>query len=226
MYLCQVKTIFNVSNPLIHLSKDEKAARINLRLSIAAGLMVFLYCTLRAFCVGISHDEAYTFEHFATNDFWEIISQQHTILNNHMLNSVMVKISYMLVGSHVFFLRLPSRIFFGVFLVYTFRLLRKTLSPLMLFPAFVIMISNPYLLDFFSLARGYAGSFAFMMAALYYTNEYISGRSETTKNLWRISICSSATLLFHLSMLNFFVPFAGVFLLWSGEKRPAAKAFF
>ena len=184
------------------------------RLTILAGLGFFVYCVLRAYFVGIVHDEAYTFEYFIKGEFKEIISQQHTTLNNHMLNSVLVKISYMLFGAHVFFLRLPTLLLFGVYLVYTFKLLKRTLSPLLLLPSFIILCSNPFLLDFFSLARGYAGAITVMMVCLYYTGEYISGRCTSIRNLWRIAITSSLTLLFHFGMLNFFVPFAGIFMTW------------
>ena len=207
-----MKTIFE-EHKLTDPPKDS-LARLGIRLSVLAGWGFFIYCLLRAFFVDITHDEAYTFQHFVRNTLWQVVSQQGTNLNNHMLNTVVVKLSYLLFGSHVFFLRLPSLIFFGLFLVYTFRLLRNTLSGILLLPAFLIIISNPFLLDFFSLARGYAGSFACMMAALYYTGEYISGRVESKRNLFIIALLSSLTVLFHFSMLNFLLPFAGVFIMW------------
>ena len=193
---------------------DSKISRTVKILCIGVGVVLFIYCALRAYFVGITHDEAFTFEYYIRGNFKDIITQIHTSLGNHMLNSIFTKLSYLLFGSHVFFLRLPSLIFFGVFMVYTFRLLKSTVSSFLIFPSFVIIVSNPYLLDFFSLSRGYAGSYACMMGALYYTSEFVNGSNVTNKNLWRIGVWSSLTILFHYGMLNFFFPFVSLFMGW------------
>jgi hypothetical protein len=89
-----------------------------------------------------------------------------------------------------------------VYLIFTFLITRQFRSNLVQISGFIILNINPYLLDFFSLARGYALSIAFMMVSLYYFIEYI--KEEKNKRLTISFIAAVLATLSNFSLLNYF----------------------
>lgn len=127
-------------------------------------LFVFFYVGERAYLVSFSHDEALSFR---------IINGDEALketANHHILNSWLMSFCNSLFGSSEFSLRLPN--FFGM-LLFFFGMMRVLFSvskknlPLMIL-IFSITLFNPYVLDFFALARGYGLGLSFGMISLSY----------------------------------------------------------
>lgn len=75
------------------------------------GVITLIALILRLFSINrpIGYDEAYTFIYFASKHFKYILADYHAP-NNHILNSLLIGISYRILGSHVWIVRLPALI--------------------------------------------------------------------------------------------------------------------
>ncbi len=133
-------------------------------------LNIFIYClTLilifsKSINTEITIDEAYSFLNYSyTGDFLNI-----GIANNHIFNSFLVWLSTYL-GVSEFFIRLPNLIF-GTLYVYFVSHFSKNNNYSIIIS--LILILNPYLIDFFTLSRGYGISASLLFIASYlYTKE-------------------------------------------------------
>jgi len=126
---------------------------------------VFGYTVARAWSISLSHDEAFTFIHYMDIPWMSMILSGS---NWHMLNSVLFRLSVDLFGPSEMAMRLPNLLAHAGFLVYGTLLLRRYLHGFALVCAAAILFTNPYLLDFFSCARGYGLGIAFLVAGIYY----------------------------------------------------------
>lgn len=75
------------------------------------GVITLIALILRLFSINrpIGYDEAYTFIYFASKHFKYILADYHAP-NNHILNSLLIGISYRILGSHIWIVRLPALI--------------------------------------------------------------------------------------------------------------------
>lgn len=87
-----------------------------------------------------------------------------------------MKLFEMLFGTSELVLRLPNILSHLLYLVFTFKLFERY-TPKYALLYFVLINSNPFLIDFFSLARGYGIAIGLMSAGLYYYCRYL----ETNK---------------------------------------------
>ncbi|CAG0984549.1 hypothetical protein FLAV_01960 [Flavobacteriales bacterium] len=131
----------------------------------SAFIFIFLVCkaTLQAF----SHDEAATFFHYIHKEnFWPW--RAHWDANNHILNSASAWIFYKLFGYDLVWIRLPNVLSFWTYAYFIYRT-SCFLKHLVSRYAFQLAMLTPiFLLDFFTLCRGYGMSIAFWWGALFY----------------------------------------------------------
>jgi 4-amino-4-deoxy-L-arabinose transferase-like glycosyltransferase len=126
-------------------------------------------CCYRAAHQAIIIDEATTYNQFVSGPWRKLFGRYDA--NNHILSSIMIKLSVTLGGLSEFNLRLPSLIA-GFFLtVGVFWLLRRVESRTIRWVAFALVCLHPMLLDFSIAARGYSLSLAFFVWALYFCLE-------------------------------------------------------
>jgi hypothetical protein len=168
------------------------------------GVALLCYTLLRAFNIGFTHDESYTFLYSSHNSFMQIISNRTTLVsaNNHILNTLFIKLFYNMFGGAEIALRLQSIFAHAIYLLVTFLLLRNLKSNVLIICGYIILNSNPYLLDFFSLARGYALAISFMMVSIYYFIRFTEDEKE--KQLVYSFIAASLAVLSNFALLNYF----------------------
>ncbi|MBK9421675.1 MAG: hypothetical protein IPN44_11610 [Flavobacteriales bacterium] len=133
---------------------------------LAASALVFGYILLRAFTVPIVHDEAMAFFSFAERGSF-IPFHANWDAGNHVLSTALGWAGYRVFGFHVWALRLPSVLGFLLYAAYAWKwglMLRTPLVRRCLWAALLLM---PFLLDFFSLFRGYGLAITFWSMALY-----------------------------------------------------------
>ena len=176
-------------------------------LSILYCIFLITYCTLRAWYIAFTHDEAYTVANYMHDDLLNVILYTHSDPNNHMINTVLGKFFSTLFGENWFVFRIPSLIVSYIFIIALLKILNKEVRPVIMFTGLIIITFNPFLLDFFGLARGYSGSFACMAGALYYAGLYLNSEFSKGKYFIYCTALAGLSVLFHLSMLNFFLPF-------------------
>ncbi len=141
---------------------------INIALLICS-ILLLLYTGYRSYSLSFTHDESYSFNNYYNLSFTEILTYNFypIIANNHILNSICMKWLGEQFGNSEFILRLHSFLAHIVYLIFTYFILKEFKSKFILVFGFIILNCNPYLLDFFSLARGYALSIALMIVSLY-----------------------------------------------------------
>ena len=142
---------------------------------LALAALVGAYVIVRAWCVPTIHDEAMTFfVYVQTGDFLPFLS--HWDAGNHLLDTALAWCCNQLFGMHAWALRLPSIAAFVLYAWYTLRwgtLIRSVLTRWCLWSALLLF---PFLLDFFSLFRGYGIGMAALSAALFHGARYLRSR--------------------------------------------------
>lgn len=207
-----------VQNPLLplpcglfpHLLKMAKNSKHIFKPATLA-LFAFLafYVGYRAFSLSFTHDESLSYTILTGNTYW-----LHTA-NHHLLNSFLMGVFHKLLGNGEFALRLPNVLAFGVYLLVTGLLLFKKPTWAML-PGIAILLLNPFVLDFFSLARGYGLSFGFVMLSLYFFVRSAPAQLPLSRWLTDFSLAmasASLALFANLATINFFIALLLLFLV-------------
>ncbi len=134
-----------------------------------------------------------------------------------------MKYSEMLFGASELALRMHSVIAHVIFLLFSYLILKHVKKPWIKLAGFLILNVNPFLLDFFSLARGYALSLSFMMVSIYYFIEHT--KTEKDKHLIICLITALLSTLANFSMMVFVVSLIGLFECFMIAKRYTLKSF-
>jgi hypothetical protein len=186
----------------------EQAPRLFL---LATGLCLSAYIFARACLLSFTHDEALTIMTYVTQPWKNLLRVDWT--NNHLLNSILTRFCLEWFGPSEISLRLPNVISGIIFLIFAGKLSKKIAGRgwkgCLLF---LFITCNPFLLDFFSLCRGYGISMGFLMAGLFYFYRYI----ESTNRFFSfLSFTFSAiALTANYTLLNFFLIQVACFILW------------
>lgn len=172
-------------------------------------LALISYIILRATKVDITNDEAYTFYNVTT--FW--IVEVFCTGNTHWLIFSFIKLLNLIGFEHVFALRLMS-VLAGIglyILLYKYYISKYT--PLIVFVAFCLLGLNPYLIDYFGLARGYASALLFQFFALICLNQIIY--SESKKWIYLFFISSTLSVISNFNFFYFFSASMAAYLIFS-----------
>jgi hypothetical protein len=166
---------------------------------LALSTAVFLLVALRAWLVPVVHDEAMTFfVYVETGEF--IPFHAHWDAGNHVLCTALGRLSYQVFGMHAWALRLPSVIAFLLYAWAVFHwgaLLSRRLVRSILWAALLLC---PFLLDFFSLFRGYGISMALLATSLLALAHHL--RSGRTGALWVALITLSLSVWANLTLIT------------------------
>jgi hypothetical protein len=184
----------------------------SLAIVIALGLVFFGYTSLRAWRVALTIDEAHTYYDYIQKGIFNVFNIDAA--NNHILNSLFTWCVTRIAGTSEFVLRLPNLFGHILFLIFSFRLLKRYVPDIVAVSGFVILNANPYILEFFSLCRGYGLSLGLLMPALYY---FLRFMDETRGGSLRAGRSLSAALLFAgaavLANLTLLIVFLGIVFL-------------
>lgn len=173
-------------------------------------VLLFLYVALRAYLVSLTHDECYTYLQYVRKT-WNIASKiDYT--NNHLLNTWFMKISSVLLGNSEFALRFPNLLFFAIYLFFGTKLILKLKNPLISFSGWILINCNPFMLDFFALARGYGISLGLLMISLYGLHQWIT-KDSGTRNTLMVLIPVCVAILANLTFVNVVIGFSVTLIL-------------
>ncbi|KXU35017.1 hypothetical protein AXK12_00145 [Cephaloticoccus capnophilus] len=160
----------------------------------------FTYVLIRAINVGVTHDEAATIE-ISNYSFLRVLFTI-VIANNHIPYTILIKLLFLTGNDSLFIARLPSLLSFIPYLYFGYKITSKNLSGIIGLGCFFLLSSNPFLLEFFSLARGYGLSLSFMLGALYFASENVKTFSPST--LSKSLILGALSVWAVFSMIYFF----------------------
>ncbi len=172
-------------------------------------VLAFLFITvaLRAGRQSLTSDEALTYLLYLDSSFNKVFFGAYNP-NNHVLHTALCWFSIHLFGLNEFNLRIPSVIAGAVYFNTIFRLASLTFGKRVLHVLAVILLAgNPYLLDFFTVARGYGMalsffSLAFLNALLFARDAHLSINRLFRIAIWSaVSVCSNFAYLFPITAL-------------------------
>ena len=154
-----------------------------LGLAIVAG--VFAVNVYRATHQSITADEAFTWDFYVDKPFNWILIVYST--NNHVLHSLLCRLSVRALGLSELTMRLPSLAGGLLYLVFAYkfcRLLFKSLWTFLL--ALVSLTLNPFITDYLSAARGYGMALGLFTAALYLVTRFFDDEQDAA-NITRVT---------------------------------------
>src|SRR5215211_8563636 len=166
---------------------------------ILSGLLL-AYATLRAVEVGITWDEAFSWLEFTRKgNLLPFGPFRAMAANNHYLNAWLTYLTTGVLGVSELTLRLPALTAFALYLYYTGRLSLELPSPLLRVSAFVVLNGNPYVLDYFSLSRGYGLAHALLAGSLWYLYRFFQTDLRVRYSLASLGLASLAVAA-HLTL--------------------------
>jgi hypothetical protein len=193
---------------------------------LAISIVLLIFLAERAAKAAFTFDEAATYLNYISANPMAIFNFNSA--NNHLVNTLLTKLAWTLGGSSEFVLRLPSLLAFVAYLLFSFLILGRFIKQkIIVVCGFLLLSVNPYILDFFSLCRGYGLSLAFLMAALFFFFTFIDKSIENKPSGHRhlyFSLASAAlAVLCNFSLLNVYLGLAilafGLFAVWNRQDR-------
>ena len=137
--------------------------------------LFFLYTCLRAWLAAVFHDEAVTFLYHSLKPIPDILFNIGPFApNNHIPNTLLIKLFINIFGVSEFVIRIPALIGHALYLFGTYKILQMLFDRKIFCYALLILLSNPFLLEMFSAARGYALGLGFMTLGLFFLLKQIS----------------------------------------------------
>lgn len=176
---------------------------------LAAGAAAFLVTVYRAATYPFTHDESLSYGMLTWAPEWA------STANNHPLNTLLLRACAALFGSSELSLRLPNVLALLLYLTAAVLLLRRLEHPLPQLAGFVLLVLNPFVLDFFAVARGYGLALGFLMASVWLLVRGLEG------DAWSLYLCVPAgalSVIANFTFLNFFAPLLAV-ALWILVRR-------
>lgn len=176
------------------------------------GIFIFSYTLVRAYLLSITWDESYTFTEYIKNGIILQDRMDGMSANNHLLNTLGGIFFTNLFGVSEFTLRISSLIAHLLFIIYSAKFVLRTGNKWLSISAFIVLNFNPFMLDFFSLSRGYSISLGCMMGSLYYF--YLFHINGLKKREAVLSLLFGITGTFgNLTLLNYTIVLFGLIIL-------------
>jgi hypothetical protein len=188
-------------------------------LAFVLALSAAVYIGIRCQTLCFTYDEATSYLNFVIEHRSLFKWLDGLSANNHPLNTWGMQLMNYLFGSSELSLRLPNFLAGIIYIIYSFKLLLhyfRGWTFLLLYGAFLF---QPFVLDFFSLARGYGLSIGFLMISFYHGLRFLEKQDRPV----HLIIGLAAALLSVISVLSmtlYFIAFAftiAFFLLFNKE---------
>lgn len=175
---------------------------------LAQALLFTMLCLnlYRGFTQSLTTDEAFTYQNFVSKRYAGLFA--HFDANNHVLNSILSRISVAVFGLREWSLRLPSISGSALYLFATYQLCFLVFGGgAWSFVTTALLTTNPFLLDHLSAARGYGLGLGFLMVGVYTLVSILEG--EDSRTLYLPGICFGLAIS---ANLTFVFPIAAVII--------------
>ncbi len=162
--------------------------------TLVTAAFAMVWVVFRAHLQSVTVDEADTY-HFFVELNWQ--SQWYASSNNHVLNSILIRLFTWLFGLSHLTLRASPLIGAAIYIVAAFRLCRLiTKTELQLWLLFVLFVYNPFVMDFMVAARGYGLAMGFLMMELFLVSRQVAtyeagGEKELRHDAMWASACAA-----------------------------------
>ena len=193
---------------------------------LGAGLVAIAaaaYVIARALHVPITYDEATSFSRYVDAD--PMALADFATATNHLLNSALTRAAVTVFGSAPWVLRLPNVLAGIAFLAVATAFARRTVHPTIGAAGAVLLATNPYLLDYFALSRGYGLAIGLLSASwLVWLRWWTSPPAAAApKDLAAAVALSAAAVSASFSVLPAFLALLAISagrLLWRARPAP------
>jgi len=151
-------------------------------------LSVLVVNIYRARTLSLTVDEAFTYKDYVVPSYREAV--KHPDANNHVLNTLLEKVSVRWFGASELSQRLPSLLGGAIYMVSTLLLCEMLFGTTKSsFLAFAALILNPIVLDYMSAARGYSLGLGFeFLGVLFMARRMRASGSNVTTSLLSFAI--------------------------------------
>lgn len=171
-------------------------------LLLVSSVALLALSTYRATTFPFTHDESVSFAIFS----WQPVYEKTA--NNHLLNTFLMRQFSYLFGNSELALRLPTLLAQALYLGCGIALSMRLQNVWMQVSSFAMLNLNPFLLDFFFLARGYGLALGFLMLSLLL---YARALHEKKKPIFVLfaylsTAAGALAVLANFSFLNFYLP--------------------
>jgi len=202
----------------------EPISTASTRLAGGALWALFAANIYRAATQSVTADEAFTYNLFVHPKLKETLHIYDA--NNHVLNTLLTKVSLSALHLSEFSLRLPSLLFGGLYFWAVYRLARRVFGSGGCFVAAVALLSlNPLVLDYLTAARGYGMALALWMWALVFLLEYLERAPGLEKGLLnRAGFCLGLAVAANLAFAFPVVALGGAFCLTAVLRKRVSAA--
>jgi hypothetical protein len=162
-------------------------------------LLVLIGCNVyRAATQSITTDEAFTYERFVSKPFAGLFEPFDA--NNHVLHSLLARLSVHTFHLSEWSLRLPSVLGGAIYLFAVHRLCFLLYGGgLWSFMTTAVLVTNPFLLDYLSAARGYGLALGFLVLGIY--NLIRPTERLESSSLYLAGICFGLSISANLTWL-------------------------
>ena len=159
----------------------EPTSTKSTRVALAGAGVLFVWSVVRAATQSVTPGEAWNYDRYIGCEWREALSGFDS--NNHVLNTILVRISTARIHLTELSMRLPSLLFGGLYLWVVYRLARRCFGSGPLFLAvFGLMSLNPLMMDAMSEARGYGMALTCWLWALHLILESFESLSASKLN--------------------------------------------
>ena len=199
--------------------------------------ITFIYIIFRAYFLSITHDEALTIITQASQPYHNILLYTEGIYsNNHLINTLLIRFLISIFGYNELIIRLPGLMGGVLFIFGAYKLCQRLFpKPLLFTLSLSLLILNPYVLDFLSLARGYSLALGLLILSLFFF--FNSYKCTEPKEALKYKIISylimSLSVIANFSFLNVYLALIGSYfiieviaLYFSLEEKPSLKVSF
>jgi hypothetical protein len=167
---------------------------------------IWSYLWLKSILAPMSHDELATFYHFIQHTAF-LPFFCHLDANNHVLNSALTSLFYILFGNSPFVLRLANLLSFIPYFYFAVKLSTHLKSGIIRWVFIITLSTSAGLIEFFALCRGYGMSMAFLLGSIYYLMQIF--KTNQTKYFL---LCLLLALLAFAANLTLLVSFLIIFV--------------
>ena len=165
-------------------------------------LLLMAYVAIRSYTVDITHDEAYSFH--VMKHFW--YAEAFCTANTHWLNSIAIKTALLFHLENNWQIRWFSTLSAIVFFIVCFFWIRSLDKLYLKALAITLLLFNPFVLDYFGLARGYASGLMFEGISLFLF--FYNLKRANRLIVFAALLCSGLSAIANYSFVYFFVAFA------------------
>lgn len=163
--------------------------------------------------MSFTHDESANFIYGVIPGLKNLIIFNFADANNHLLNTFLMILSHKLFGHSEIALRLPNLMAYIFYLLFSALLALKCSKPSNIVLSFLILNVNPFLLHYFSQARGYGLAAAFLLGSVYFLDAFILSQGQSRRAGILSLFMAACSVLANLTFLYFYIMMTLILLL-------------